>query len=567
MTKKNDVKKQKILLGLLPYWDPMIPPNGIATLKGFLQNHGYVVKTIDLIVRNEVQNCYEGYFEILEKCVPESNRGNFYNIGHEVLQPHMTAHFHYRDEKAYIELVKDLIYKTYYVKINDDHVHELNCLLDHLFAGLERYLVEAMEKEKPDVFGLTVYKGTLPSSMFAFRLIKQRYPHIKTVMGGTVFSDSHAVGSPNYEMVLEKTGPYIDKIILGQGELLFLKYLRGELPESQRVYTKKDINGEILDFESVAFPDYTDFDVGNYPYLPATGSSSCPYQCNFCNSATYWGKFRKKDPELLVEEMIKLYKKYGVQLFFMTDAMLNPVIDELSRGLLESGFSFYYDSYFRVDEPSGDIDRTLLWRRGGLYRVRLGVESGSQRILDAMNKQVTPDQIKTALAGLAYAGVKTTAYWLVGYPGETEEEFQMTLDLLEELKDDIWQAECTPFTYHHSGQAGSDSWKDKRTLLYSEDVEDMIVSKNWTLDCYPPREEAFSRLFRIVRHCKELGIPNPYSLQDHYEADMRWKRLHKNAVPSLLEFRDHMNYIDENKAVKMMAMAENLRQDAGNFSF
>ena len=107
---KQPVKK--ILLAILPYWDPMIPPMGITCLKAFLQEHGFIVKTVDLIVKKESLDFYNNYFETLKKCIPEEKRGNFNNIGHDVLQSHMMAHWHYKDKNQYMELVKKLIHES-----------------------------------------------------------------------------------------------------------------------------------------------------------------------------------------------------------------------------------------------------------------------------------------------------------------------------------------------------------------------------------------------------------------------------------------------------------------------
>lgn len=560
-------KPEKILLALLPYWDPMIPPNGIATLKSFLRKNGYPVKTIDLVVEKESLDFYNGYYDILRKCIPENKWGNFNNVGHDLLQNHLMAHLKYQDEMQYIELVKTLVYHSFYVYVDISMITRLNSMVDNFYSYLKRYFLGLLAREKPGVVGVTAYKCTLPASMFVLKLTKEKYPHIKTLLGGGIFSDSHAVGSPNFEALLKETSPYIDKFIVGQGELLFLKYLQGKLPGSQRIYTRNDINGEILDFSSMDIPDFSDFNIMNYPYLPATASSSCPFQCSFCNSKKYWGKFRIKEVTQTAAEMIKLYRRYGHQLFFMTDALLNPVITNLSTALIESGVSLYYDTYFRVDNESGNIENTMYWRRGGLFRVRLGTESGSQHVLDRMGKNITPQQIKAAVSALAYAGVKTTTYWVIGHPGETEEDFQTTLDLIEDLKNDTFQAECNPFLYHYAGQSHQDQWAANRIPLYPPEVMNMLVFQSWTLDIEPSRKEAYHRMHRFEVHCRKLGIPNPYSLHEHYSADERWKKLHKNAAPSLLEFKNTRDYIDENKHIGQPVLARNNHKDSGDFGF
>jgi hypothetical protein len=77
--------KCKILLILLPYWTPQVPPLGISCLKSYLRPYGYDVKTADANVENEARTIYNEYFDIIRDCVAEEKRGNFYNIGHEVM--------------------------------------------------------------------------------------------------------------------------------------------------------------------------------------------------------------------------------------------------------------------------------------------------------------------------------------------------------------------------------------------------------------------------------------------------------------------------------------------------
>jgi len=565
----SNLKNPKILLAILPYWDPMIPPMGITTLKAFLQKHGFRVKAVDLIVKKECLEFYSNYFETLRQCIPEEKQGNFNNIGHDVLQNHMMSYQNYQDEAEYEKLVKLLIYRSYYVDVEDCYIKELNVIMAKFYRMLKEYWLDLLAAEQPGVVGVTAYKCTIAASMYVLKLTRDKYPHIKTVMGGGTFNETHAPDSPNFQALLDASEAYLDKIILGQGELLFIKYLRGELPAAQRVYTKADIGGKLLDFHEQELPDFSDLDMRKYPYLAATASASCPHQCSFCVTAKVAGQFRAKKPAQTVDEMIKMYRKYGHQLFFMTDSLLNPVVTNLAEEFIRSEVSLYYDAYFRIDKPSADIKNTILWRRGGLYRVRLGTESGSQRILDEMNKGITVEQIKAAVSALAYAGIKTTTYWVVGHPGETEADFQQTLDLIEELKDDIFQAECNYFLLHYSKQASEDDWRKSIQLLYPEDVSNMLVFQFYTpgSDIEPCREETFRRVHRFVAHCKKLGIPNPYSYDQHMKADERWKRLHKNAVPPILEFIKKDKTISENKKIKSVIFAQNNRCGDGDFGF
>ncbi len=382
---KGDKKKERILLALLPFWEPQIPPLGIASLKTFLQGNGYTVKTVDANILEPFSDIHNRYFGLLEEYIPGSKRGNFHNVGHDVLRNHMMAYLHQADEQEYTRLCGSLVYQTFYTELNQPQLQCLDEVVRDFYRALEAYVFDLLAGEEPSVFGLSVFRGNLAPSLFALRLTRQHYPQIKTLMGGAVFAGELAVGSENLAYFLEKT-PYIDNIFAGEGEILFLKYLQGELPPSQRVYTLEDIGGQ-------------------------------------------------------------------------------------------------------------------------------------------------------------------------------------TLDIIEELRDDIYEAWCSPFNYYKTGQVNSEHWAGRSRLLYPPGAREMLVVQTWTLEVEPSREEAFRRMNRFVVRCQELGIPNPYSLAEIYRADERWKKLHRNAVPSLVAFGDKTAYIDENKSIKRVVSARKKLANHMNFDF
>jgi radical SAM superfamily enzyme YgiQ (UPF0313 family) len=245
-------------------------------------------------------------------------------------------------------------------------------------------------------------------------------------------------------------------------------------------------------------------------------------------------------------------------------------VKELSRELIGRDLKIYWDVYIKIDKNVCDPDQTLFWRKGGFYRARLGIESGSQRVLDIIDKKITIQQIKDGLRSLASAGIKTTTYWIAGHPGETEADFQQTLDLLEELQDSIFEAECDPFRYFHTGQVNAEEWLKQKgnRLLYPEETEDMLITQSYSLNSDPSREIIYDRQCRFKEHCKKLGIPNPYSISEIIEADKRWQRLQKNAVPPIMELTNNpAKYLGENEKVTRIFTARNTRADDVNFGF
>jgi radical SAM superfamily enzyme YgiQ (UPF0313 family) len=562
------MNKDKILLMVLPFWPPQIPPMGISCLKSFLQPRGFEVILVDMNMDNEFRGViYNRYFDTLKKYVPADKQGNLYGIGTDVLKNHLMAYINYKDESQYLELVKILVSRTYYVELTADRVVELDGIVREYYRQLEDYTAGLLAEHQPAVLGLSVTSGTLPSSLFTFRLARERYPQMRTVMGGGVFSDHLSPGSPNFDQFLEKTRDCIDHVIIGEGELLFYRLLRGELPATQRVFTLGDIGGEVMDLSSAGIPDFSGLRIDRYPYSSGYTSRSCPYQCAFCSETVLWGRYRRKPTEKIVRDLEQLYERDGTQLFSLSDSLINPLITEMSAALARSKYALYWDACLRAGDDAGDLEKTHTWRQGGFYKAWLGIESGSQRVLDLMNKRITPDQARKTISGLAHAGIKTATLWLIGFPGESEEDFRQTLDLLEELKDDIYDAEGTPFWYFLTGQSNSGQWEGRQShLLYPEAADEMLITRTWILSGEPSREITYRRLNRFIRHIRELGIPNPYNLKEMYEADERWKRLHKNAVPSIVEFKG-TGYIDECKGLKKILPILEPGEDEGDFGF
>jgi len=566
--------KEKILLVLLPFWTPLSPPLGITCLKSFLKSRHYNVSAVDASAVEELRDSSKKYFSVLDQHIPDNKKGNFYSIANEVLRNHLMAHINYEDERLYMELVAILVKKTFFFNLEKKYLIKLTQIVDSFYKHLETYFLGLLEQEKPSVLGLSVFSDTLAPSIFCFRLIKNKYPETLTIMGGGVFADLLAPDTPNFKAFLEKTKRIIDKIIIGEGELLFHKILETKASNSmskrttKRVYTLDDIDNQQLDICSVEPLDFSDFTLEAYPYLASYTSRSCPFQCAFCSETVQWGKYRKKGIQQIVRELKELSRINNSQLFLMGDSLLNPVINDVAEKLYLSDESIYWEGWLRVSQESCDTTNTLKWRQAGFYHARLGIESGSPRILKLMGKNIQLQQIKQTLFSLAMAGIKTTTLWLIGYPGETEEDFQQTLDLIEEMKDYIYEAEGTPFWYYLSGQSNSPEWKGKNSqLLYPENAGEMLLVQTWILAVKPTREESYNRLNRFTQHLKKLHIPNIYTSQDIYQADERWQRLHQNAVPPLVAFTDNNGTITENKNVQALTIVDETDWEEPEFGF
>jgi radical SAM superfamily enzyme YgiQ (UPF0313 family) len=562
-------KKKKLLLMLLPFWTPSIPPLGISIMKSLLGEHGHDVRTHDANMDIEFRALYDSYFRVVREVVPAYKRGNFFNIGMDVMRNHMMAHINSPDQEQYNDLIKQIFFLHYYCTIDQSPIDQLKEILNEYYRRLNDFIVQNIAEFDPDIFGLSVFSGNLASSVFAFRVVKLIRPSIVTVMGGGTFSMELCKDNPNFERLLSTEGNNIDKIFIGEADYLFLQYVQGELDDNKKVYDGTDLKGK-PEMARIPIPNFSDLDLEKYPQLGYWTARSCPYQCSFCSETIYWGRYRKKEAKQMVREMATLHERHKGQVFMMGDSLLNPVIDSLTEEIAKSGAALYFDGYLRTDPPVCDEENTMKWRRGGYYRARLGVESGAPEVLKAMNKKITVDQIRQSIRALANAGIKTTTYWIAGHPGETEEEFEMTLALLEELAEFIWEAEVNPFSYYLTGQVNSDKWMSEyeRVTIYPERYTNLLLTQTWEMKgCYPTREVIYDRVNKFVDHCYKLGIPNPYSEMEIYDADVRWKKLHKNAVPPLIDFRNTGALINDlGKATRIVRVKQGIK-DTIDFSF
>ncbi len=529
--------KLDMLLMCLPFWTPLCPPQGISRLKAYLNKNDFNVHTEDANVENAFKKTYVQYFDLLRKIVPQENLGNLYDVGHDLLRNHMMAFMGCSKDSDYNSIIQRLLYENYLYNANDQQINELDAIISEYYQALDEYIVEVLEKYHPPILGLSTTPGSLPSAIYVSKISKQKYPNIKILMGGNVFIAELHTSSEDFKSFLETTKDYIDHILIGEGEIILCEYLKGNLAIDQRVYTQSDIKYKEIQINDNVFPDMSDLDIKKYPYSASYGSISCPFKCSFCTEKEYFGEYCQRNVVLTADEIEKIYHSHGKKLFFMLDTLMNYTLSDISMELIKRNISIYMDGYLRIEESLCEIEKIQLWKKGGLYRVRIGVESGSQKMLERMGKDITISQIKTSIRTLAEVGIKTTAYFVVGHPGETEEDIEKTMRLIEELKDDLWQAEFHLFRYYYYGQIKSDEWSSKRKLVYPKEYRKFMLIQKWTVDLEPTRKQAIERVHRLANFCGELGVPNPYTLSEINDADNRWKRLHSSAVPSFMEIQ------------------------------
>lgn len=171
--------------------------------------------------------------------------------------------------------------------------------------------------------------------------------------------------------------------------------------------------------------------------LPIMGARGCPYNCSFCYRPIFGRVYRKRSPELIVAELEECVRRFGVRHFrFIDDTFVVDTawVKELSSLIQGLGHNLSFDVLARPELITSDLATEL--RKMGVRRVSMGMESGSDRVLRAMNKGLKADDSKNAARILHDKGIEFLSWIMLGYPGESRSDIRLTRDLLTQVRPD-----------------------------------------------------------------------------------------------------------------------------------
>ncbi len=319
--------------------------------------------------------------------------------------------------------------------------------------GLKRFF----EAYQPDLVGITAHTNNMPAAAAISRIAKTSHPVCKVVLGGP-----HPTVEPERSLQYAKD---VDFIACGEGEQTFFELVEAlrnggaGLQNIRGLYCRDAITGRISfagprdvfpDLASVGQPDLGFVDIERYLKFPQSPGiwkrtwnmftqRGCAFDCSFCASPRIHAyKVRFLPVPMVIAEIKAAVDKHRIEHVNFRDSnftMNRARTIEICLELVRQGVKVTWNCETRVNL----VDPSLLkiMRSAGCSKISFGVESGSPRILKRIDKKVNVGQIKDAFKWCKEAGIMTQAYFMVGFPTETDDDLQATIALVKQIKPDF----------------------------------------------------------------------------------------------------------------------------------
>lgn len=308
-----------------------------------------------------------------------------------------------------------------------------------LFAG-------HLREFNPDYLVANVATTTLENDLKVFEAAKEICPDIVTIAKGAHFLTSNTDVLYNCKS--------LDLIMVGEVEETLKEILEGKGYSEISGLCYRDgfvakFTGRrqfIQDLDTIPFParHLVDNSIYRRPdnnkvQAIIKVSRGCPHHCFFCLATPVSGsKVRVRSAENIVEEIKECVEKYKITNFLFWSDIFNHDREwtlDLCRKIIESGLKITWSSNTRAD--TADEEMAELMYKSGCRLVSIGVESGSQYILDKIGKKITIDQIRDTVKIFKKAKIKTYNYFVLGLPWDDEETIEQTIEFAIELDSDF----------------------------------------------------------------------------------------------------------------------------------
>ena len=326
--------------------------------------------------------------------------------------------------------------------------HKVQLLDLNYHTGLEEALINALNEFAPDYVGITF---TTPLYSQSLRIISQVKDYNKDIitMAGGVHITSDCMGTMKNSR--------IDIAVLGEGDFKLL-----EIIESDDIKAIKGIayrsNGEISinerapgikDLDQIPFPAISLIDINQYklphtvrklnPVCPLETSRGCVYSCTYCNKSIFGRTFRAKSPGKVIADLKRIAGLGFKEAHIVDDGFSTNInrAKEICRLVIKENIDLLINCANGIRVDRIDYELLELMKKAGVYRVSLGIESGSQRILNNVDKGIKLEAYEEAFKMFRKVGIETLAYFMFGLPDEQESDMKKTIKFAKKLRPDV----------------------------------------------------------------------------------------------------------------------------------
>jgi len=320
--------------------------------------------------------------------------------------------------------------------------------LKNLSLAIWEEVKTAILEYKPTVVGISAKSQNFTSACIVAKLVKEIDKKIMVIIGGP---HPCMAGSE----VLECAA--IDLAVKGEGEITIIELLNaielggGFDSIGGLIYRRGDFVVEnpprelIKDLDSLPFPyicakevlkDYDKYPKAAFGYIFAT--RGCPYNCFFCGSRNIWSRqTRFRSPENVVRE-IKTLQRDGLRLFYFVDdnfGVNKRYISDLCNALIKYSPRIKWSCEFHVNLVDEEV--ISLMKKAGCFLIQIGIESGNNEILKKMRKNITIEEGYAAARTIKKYGIQLQAFFIIGFPQETEATLNDTVTAMKKIKCDV----------------------------------------------------------------------------------------------------------------------------------
>ncbi len=325
-----------------------------------------------------------------------------------------------------------------------------------------------------DVYAMSCWTANRRGVKLVAEEIKRVHPKAHVIVGGP-----HATPL-GPELLRHYTA--VDTVCTGESDVTFLEVLdrlaRGETTRGIAGTVYREVDGEpaigpkrknIEDLDVLACPQkYFDTHI-------LMTSRGCPWSCTFCGAESSWGRgFRSNSIEYVLGAIEKALTRLPVKMIQIKDDTFTTHkkrVIELCRAIRAKDLRFFWSCDTRVDLLTDELLREM--RLAGCQRLSLGVESGSQRILDAIEKKITVDEILQSTRLAQKYGIKVRYYMMLGNRGDDAESFKETLAFLDRAQPHEYIFSClSVYPGTKDFDAAERDWLD-RNVYFTQDFQEL----------------------------------------------------------------------------------------------